>query len=84
MPPRSMISPAKMKKGSASRMKLPVPFTMACGNATIGAASAIHRYVAVASNSPKPTGTPVRIATKNRISDVAMAWSPEIHGCHQE
>ena len=43
MPPRSMMRPAKMKNGSASRTKLPVPSTMFCGNATIGTVSAIHR-----------------------------------------
>ena len=34
MPPRSMISPAKMKNGTASSTKLLVPFTMFCGSAS--------------------------------------------------
>jgi len=38
IPPRSMISPAKMKNGTASSTKLLVPFTMFCGSASKGAA----------------------------------------------
>ena len=42
MPPRSMIKPARMKNGTASRMKLPVPLTMLCGSTTIEAVPVIH------------------------------------------
>ena len=42
MPPRSMMRPAKMKNGRASRMKFPVPLTMLLGNATIGTVSEVH------------------------------------------
>ena len=42
MPPRSMINPARMKNGTASRMKLPVPLTMLCGRTTSEAVPVIH------------------------------------------
>src|SRR5262245_20216539 len=40
MPPRSIISPARMKNGTARRMKLPVPLTIVCGSTTKEAARA--------------------------------------------
>ena len=82
MPPRSMIKPARMKNGTASRMKLPVPLTMLCGSTTIDAVPVIHMYAAVASSSTKPTGTPAKIATKKNSNAAVMAASAENHACH--
>src|ERR1017187_10332574 len=82
MPPRSMIRPARIKNGTASRMKLPVPLTMLCGSTTIDAVPVIHMYAAVASSSTKPTGTPAKIATKKNTKAAVIAASPANHDCH--
>jgi hypothetical protein len=68
MPPRSITRPARMKKGTASRMKFPVPLTMVCGSTTREAAPVVQRYVAVANSSTNPTGTPAMMKRKNRES----------------
>src|SRR3954452_1969305 len=68
IPPRSMISPARMKNGTASRMKLPVPLTIVCGRTTRDAAPDARRYVAVARSSTNPTGTPTRMPMKKKAS----------------
>ena len=82
MPPRSMMRPARMKNGSASRTKLPVPSTMFCGSATIGTVSAVHRYTAVLNSNAKPIGRPPKMVRKNSASAAVMAPSPVNQGSH--
>ena len=68
IPPFSIVSPARMKNGSVSRMKWPVLSTMFCAVAIIGATSVSWRKKTTPSSIAKLTCNPIRIVAKNRIS----------------
>ncbi len=68
MPPFSMISPAQMKNGRVSRMKLLVPSKVFCAAAINGATPLISRNISEPSSIAKLTGNPSSTASRNASS----------------
>lgn len=74
MPPRSMISPAKMNSGMAISEAEPLPAETCWASTTVGRS----RYSSTASEAParaKATGTPISSSRANTPNSRAMAMS---------